>query len=1055
MFKRSFFSILILCLGFGAYLSAQDCGTKMTDENLNWLRHFKKDLSSDFKKSDDIVYVPIVVHILGDDDGVGYYPMDQIMRVICELNVNYKNNTSGLQFFVHEDEGIRHHNDTDMFRHDIYDDDNYEDSFMYQTRVNNVVNLYIVQSVPGICGYFTYGADAVVLVHGCIGPDESTTTHELGHYFSLPHTFYGWEFDDNLPQSEWESVDREGPDRNCHVKADLFCDTGPDYIPERWSCGGGRIFKDRHGVEFVTDSSFFMNYSGDACHDRFSDEQVEAMQANLLLERSGHLEFTQELNTEPLIPSAMNYPAHGDTLVPNQNVLFTWENAGNAQYVFRIRAIDFEEPFSEEFITSDTEYLISVLKPYKEYAWSVTPFNDGNYCIKADSLNHFTTSRDLAMQLSNLDIVSPTCFGDANGSVSMEVTGGTAPYNYLWNDGFESNNRLDLVAGEYEVKVTDAENIEQLFTISVSQPDELKVTIQQEGNELIVYSNELSFLLDIDWSNGSTPSRLYDVNPGEEYEVTVSNAKGCSVTTSFTAIDVVAEITNVNCFGKSIGKIELMDVIGGEGPYSYEWGDGSTESTLEDLPIGKYQVKVFETDNDLFKTLFKFIISEEEEIIPEIVLDGLNAEANITGGVPPYTLFWSNGDEVIEGEKGLNLNLGGHTLTIEDAAGCIVEESFFVFPLAVTYTKEDISCDGSDDGYAFIEKPDWGGDPYTFVWDDGYEGQERFKVPKGEYEVIVTDGVDGWSGKVKVKIEELESTVMVTVDQVGNTVTCSVTGGQPPFEILWSNGSDALAVESLEQGENSIFVTDGRGCTGEHVFPFITLEYETTKIVCKGEATGAIEIKRPKGGNGPYSIIWEDGSRENTYENLESGEHELTIIDSDDVTVKYLFNIEEPEEELTASVRVDEFSKATAQVSGGWGDYEYEWSTGEETEITEGLLAGDYTLKVTDAEGCTVETEFLVTVSASLDDILRANLNIYPNPIQNNQKLIVNLGDVDYVDAPIIKIYSEDGRLVKSFAQDDRQGNVYNLDINELNAGLYFVQVIAEDINVSQKLIVF
>ena len=81
------------------------------------------------------------------------------------------------------------------------------EDMMHQNNFSNRINCYLVANPAGNCGYYTYSGDAIALSKNCISPSQHTWAHELGHYFSLPHTFFGWEgltYDSKKTTSDWQ-----------------------------------------------------------------------------------------------------------------------------------------------------------------------------------------------------------------------------------------------------------------------------------------------------------------------------------------------------------------------------------------------------------------------------------------------------------------------------------------------------------------------------------------------------------------------------------------------------------------------------------------------------------------------------------------------------------------------------------------------------------------------------------------------------------------------------------------------------------------------------------
>ncbi len=169
--------------------------------------------------------VPLSIHIVGNDAGAGRYSLDNLFKVICNLNSHFE--PAGFYFYIKWP--INYIDNSSYYEHTYWD--GYQ--MMNQHNVTNSVNVYFVGDPNGACGYYAYGPDAVAIKNSCAGANSTTLTHELGHFFGLPHTFSGWE-NGNTPWNP-ELVTR-GAFSNCNLTGDYFCDTDADYIANRWQC---------------------------------------------------------------------------------------------------------------------------------------------------------------------------------------------------------------------------------------------------------------------------------------------------------------------------------------------------------------------------------------------------------------------------------------------------------------------------------------------------------------------------------------------------------------------------------------------------------------------------------------------------------------------------------------------------------------------------------------------------------------------------------------------------------------------------------------------------
>ncbi len=322
------------------------CGTRMSDEMLNWLKAYKQSGAPANKQGPDstLYYIPLKIHIVGTNDGGGYHKVSSILDGLCKLNEQYEQ--VGFHFYI---EGEFDYINSDA----LYDHADYNvGSIINQHKTPNAANIYYVQNPAGNCGYFSPYRDYVAVAKSCAGSSNSTVAHELGHFFSLPHTFNGWEgrATTEAPQSDDELVART----NCSDHGDNFCDTPADFISDRWGCPYSNTKVDFAGTPYAVDGSLYMSYANDACQNKFSPEQIDAMRAYLLSNRS-------ELLNHPMpildtLGSATNiYPANGAIGVPANFVQLKWNKAvGATHYNLQVTRY-FNGNFSNiDIVTTDT-----------------------------------------------------------------------------------------------------------------------------------------------------------------------------------------------------------------------------------------------------------------------------------------------------------------------------------------------------------------------------------------------------------------------------------------------------------------------------------------------------------------------------------------------------------------------------------------------------------------------------------------------------------------------------------------------------------------------------
>lgn len=372
--NKTLLFLALICLGQVSSLRAQSCGTILSQDQWKTLSEFQQSLDAHplLLKKSEMLYVPLKVHIVGQDNKTGMMRSDHVLEAICTLNKNFA--PVGFYFVL-----------MPPFDY-IYDSQLYateQDAIYSSARANMIdgmYNLFFTGASSTLCGVYYPFPDAVFVIKSCAEPGESTLTHETGHFFSLPHTFSGWE-NGNTP-SNIEYADG----RNCRNAGDGFCDTKADYISGRWGCPYYKDLLDPAGIAFRPDSSLYMSYSMDACQSRFSNEQIAAMQNNLTNTRFGMAITKDEKLTET---PQLIYPAKNDTIYNPNAVLFQWKKDPNAiAYMIQITRYGLWDQPYQSALVEDTFYTAKLFGGYP-FDWRIKPISSYNTCLPYSESNTF------------------------------------------------------------------------------------------------------------------------------------------------------------------------------------------------------------------------------------------------------------------------------------------------------------------------------------------------------------------------------------------------------------------------------------------------------------------------------------------------------------------------------------------------------------------------------------------------------------------------------------------------------------------------------------------
>jgi hypothetical protein len=399
--KKAAFAFALIGGVVALYGQKRDFPGKMCatlDHPLPWLKAFQeKALFA--PHTNEIRYVAVAIHLVGTDKGEQMVQESKILDAFCTLNRHFTG--SGIQFYLSGN--FRRINRSAFHEHSS------GLTGLTMMNLNNVpaaINTYFVKDALDACGYTLRDNSGlgigIVLTEACIRENSSIWTHEMGHFFSLPHTFQGWERENAnyaipAPASVGNIAVELADGRNCSTAGDGFCDTRADYLNGRWFCGAGSVSQivqfDPLGNAFRSDGTLFMSYAADPCPVRFSPQQREAMQAHLT---SIRIDLMQSARLSPDVTLRneiqLIWPAN-TAQVPNfQEVGVSWNSlAGADAYLLEFSFLPSFPFTSNRYLVWDTTVIVRDLRPSQTYFWRVRPFSAQSTCRVFSAVRSFST----------------------------------------------------------------------------------------------------------------------------------------------------------------------------------------------------------------------------------------------------------------------------------------------------------------------------------------------------------------------------------------------------------------------------------------------------------------------------------------------------------------------------------------------------------------------------------------------------------------------------------------------------------------------------------------
>lgn len=640
--------------------------------------------------------------------------------------------------------------------------------------------------------------------------------------------------------------------------------------------------------------------------------------------------------------------------------------------------------------------------PYK-YKWSNGSTTQDLKAIKAGTYNVQVTdskgcigqletkvSEPRLLTLAEHIVKNVDCNGNSTGQISLHVSGGVTPYKYKWNTGDTVLNISGKKAGNYALKVTDANGCVASYSKTITEPSKLVRSTESVTNILCFGDNKGAVNINVSggvvpysyrWSNGATTQDIIDIRAGK-YSVLIKDANGCSdsltaVVNENPALSASAKATHIKCYGQTTGAVDLL-VEGGVAPYNFKWSNGSSTQNIAGLASGNYSVIV--KDSKGCSRNVDAQITEPPRFVASLESDmnlkcyGQNTGAinvRVSGGVTPYRYKWSNGDTT---KNVSQLPVGKYTLVATDANGCTqTVSSTLTQPPKITFavkSVKDVSCNGDKEGAVDISVSGGIG-PFAYKWNNGATTQDILGVSAGKYSVDIIDA-NGCVNKLEAEIKQ-PPLLSLKLDTVRNimcngdkrgAINISVSGGVPPYAYSWSNGATTEDVSQLPAGNYTVSVFDSKGCSKSvsaqisEPAPLEAKLREVRHISCYGDKTGSVQID-VIGGVKPYVFKWSNGSTTQNISNVPAGTYTVDIIDKNGCTQKITAVINQPQKlsiVLNSAKNISCYGGAdgaiNVTVTGGTAPFKYTWSNSAATQDLMGLAAGTYSLTVQDGNGC-------------------------------------------------------------------------------------------------------
>ena len=620
---------------------------------------------------------------------------------------------------------------------------------------------------------------------------------------------------------------------------------------------------------------------------------------------------------------------------------------------------------------------------------------DAANCVQTQSVT-ITAPTPIALNQT----VTPTDCGKCNGAVTVAPTGGSGTYTYNWNGAASTPIQTNLCAGSYTLLVNDGTCTDTTF-ININSSNAPIVSIAVTNPTCFGQSNGSATATILggvppvatNWSNGAITNPDAGLSAGV-YNLVVSDNNGCASVQTFTITSptqIGLSLTNTqlpSCTNVCNGLLTAIP-SGGTLPYTYNWNPVvSTQDTIGHLCAGSYTVNVADANGcalSQISTLINnpFLINANPTITQPTCAqcNGLISLAP-SGGNTPYTYTWTT-TPINNSNQQTNVCAGVYQVDITDNIGCKQNVQIPVSSSnspTLTVTSTNVTCNGLNNGSATASAT--GGIlPYIFSWPSIPSNNATVNgLGMAVYFVQVQDSA-GCIATQSVSITEptalnANATMVATSCTVCNgAINTAVTGGSGSYGYQWitNSGSTPPAVPSptnLCAGTYTLVITDnGTGCQdtltmGLNSVAGPTLTVASTDGTCFGMCNGSATVTAT-GGMLPYTpISWNTIPSQSTLTaaNLCTGTYIIQVQDGAGCIQTQSVTINEPTKLIASLPTIspvkcfnDANGSITTVISGGTPIYTYSWTPATATGSNpQNLAAGNYSLAVTDANGCTV-----------------------------------------------------------------------------------------------------
>ena len=698
--------------------------------------------------------------------------------------------------------------------------------------------------------------------------------------------------------------------------------------------------------------------------------------------------------------------------------------------------------------------------------------------------------------------------GHSDGTISVDVEGGTGGYDIRWSDYQTGEMASGLPAGSYMVSVYDENRCLATETYDIKDIPAPVISIKSIDSTKCYGSADGVAELNVSLGTGAIAYHWETETTGVPYSgklkagqqsVVAVDELGCADTAQFTmpqpdSMKIEIAVANPLCFNDNSGELTAT-VSNYKTGLSYKWDNGVAGSENRGLYAGTYGVSVTNANGCVAKKSATLVypakITIKKLAIADTKCDQPNGSVTVTAtGGTGVLQYGVNQVAVAAANKIEGLPSGNHKLTVVDENQCSIDSTIFVGanvpPVLVINTRDDVKCHGDANGKVSVGV-EGGRMPFVYSWDNGDRTTMSTKngLGVGSHKAYVYDGF-GCSDTLDFAIDEpyvLEIYESSSSDPVcygysNGQIVAGVMGGTAPYTYQWGDKQNTAKATGLAAGSHYLNVTDKNGCKAKKYFTLsnpqpVVVDIPEVISICSNQ-TADIDA----GHEGSFHYWSSANGFESVAQNIsvnKKGTYVVTVttldgcIGSDSTFV----NVSEKEINANFLLQSDAYVGDTiVMIEISWPLPEsIEWSCPDGMTIISD--AGDEIEMVADKEGvydiglttyndiCTEQTFKSIVVNPrsqkpkglrlmSAQKIIK-NVNVYPNPVTGPFNLEIELNEEHDVTIEIMHVSGD--LKTKRHMKGDRQ-YVINFSNADLNAGIHTITVSAGSERITKKIVV-